>query len=239
MAAELITNTSDGGLIVAVDGPSGAGKSTACRAIAEIFDARYLDTGAMYRVATLHVLRSGIDPADDVAVAAATSNLPLEINDDPQSTAVVLSGEDVSREIRGTAITRNVSTVSAIPQVRSNLVALQRQMVQKARRCIVDGRDIGTNVLTDAPLKIFLTASAEIRAQRRFDQDTAAGKTLDFATVLADVKRRDELDSTRSLNPLRPAADAIVIDTSELDLQQTIDRLATLVRQSAERSAQQ
>ncbi len=239
MPTSAITNTADGGLIVAVDGPSGAGKSTACRAIAELFDARYLDTGAMYRVATLHVLRLGIDPTDDVAVAAATSNLPLEINDDPQSTAVVLSGEDVSEEIRGTTITRNVSAVSAIPQVRSNLVALQRHMVQQAHRCIVDGRDIGTNVLTDAPLKIFLTASAEIRAKRRFDQDTAAGKTLDFATVLADVKRRDELDSTRSLNPLRPAADAIVIDTSELDLQQTIDSLATLVRQSVERSAQQ
>ena len=111
-------------------------------------------------------------------------------------------------------------------------------MIHQAGRCIVDGRDIGTNVLVDAPLKIFLTASAEVRARRRFDQEQAAGKEVEFSAVLADVQRRDNLDSTRSLNPLQPAADAIIIDTSEMGLEQTVDVLVHLVHESAERSPQ-
>ena len=238
MTQSTLSNTPDGGLIVAVDGPSGAGKSTVCRKIAQLFHARYLDTGAMYRVATLHVLRLGLDLADETAIVAATQQLPLAINDDPQSTAILLDGDDVSATIRDTVVTNSVSAVAAIPAVRSNLVALQRQMIHQAGRCIVDGRDIGTNVLVDAPLKIFLTASAEVRARRRFDQEQAAGKEVEFSAVLADVQRRDNLDSTRSLNPLQPAPDAIIIDTSEMGLEQTVDVLVHLVHESAERSPQ-
>ncbi|MEJ5927340.1 (d)CMP kinase [Corynebacterium sp. H128] len=229
----MISNMPQGGLIMAVDGPSGAGKSTACRAVATQLDAKYLDTGAMYRVATLHVLRQGIDPADEAAVVAATASLPLMVNDDPQSSEVLLAGEDVSAEIRGPEVTQQVSQVSAYPQVRENLVALQRALSAEAHRCIVDGRDIGTEVLVNAPVKIFLTASAEVRARRRFEQDTAAGRTADYETVLADVQRRDELDSQRAVSPLRPAEDATIVDTSEMTFEQVVDSLIELARVSA------
>lgn len=228
-----IHNCEGNGLIVAVDGPSGAGKSTVCRAVAQQLGAKYLDTGAMYRVATLHVLRQGIDPADTQAVIAATSSLPLQVNDDPQSREVLLEGEDVSGEIRNQEVTRHVSAVSAIPEVRTNLVNLQRKLAKDAHRCILDGRDIGTNVLTDAPVKIYLTASAEVRAQRRYDQDVAAGRESNFDEVLADVMRRDHADSTRKVAPLRPADDATIVDTSELQLEQVIETLLTLIEKSA------
>ena len=211
------------GLIIAVDGPSGTGKSSACRAVAEALDAHYLDTGAMYRVATLHVLRSGIDPSDVEAVIEATKNLPLSVNDDPRSTEVLLGGEDVQDEIRGPEVTAHVSAVAAIPEVRNNLVQLQRDLADGAHRCVVEGRDIGTVVLADAPLKLFLTASAEVRACRRFDQDTAAGRDVIFEDVLADVERRDHLDSTRATSPLIPAEDAHIVDTSEMTLDEVID----------------
>lgn len=231
-----LSNTAGGGLIVAVDGPSGAGKSTVCRAVAELFGAKYLDTGAMYRVATLYVLRQGIDPADTAAVIEATRELPLSVNDDPTSREVLLDGEDVSSAIRSAEVTANVSAVSAIKEVRANLVALQRSLAASAGRCVLDGRDIGTNVLIDAPVKVFLTASAEVRARRRHDQDLAAGRESDYESVLAAVKRRDELDSNRPVDPLRPAEDAVLLDTSDMSLQQVIDALVELVVQSTHNS---
>ncbi|MFV8394668.1 (d)CMP kinase [Corynebacterium hindlerae] len=230
----MISNMPGDGLIMAVDGPSGAGKSTACRAVARQLSAKYLDTGAMYRVATLHVLRSGIDPANEMAVVKATAALPLQVNDDPASTEVLLAGEDVSREIRGPEVTQHVSQVSAYPQVRENLVALQRALAAEAHRCIVDGRDIGTAVLVNAPAKVFLTASAEVRARRRYNQDIAAGREADFDAVLADVQRRDELDSTRAVSPLRPAEDATIVDTSDMTFDQVVDSLIELARVSLE-----
>lgn len=233
-----VSNMPAGGLIVAIDGPSGTGKSTTSRALATRLSAKYLDTGAMYRVATLHVLNQGIDPADSAAVIAATAVLPLSISDDPASTEVLLAGVDVQKEIRGPEVTQNVSAVSAIPEVRENLVALQRALAAKAHRCVVEGRDIGTAVLVDAPIKAFLTASAEVRAQRRFEQDTAAGRDVDFDAVLADVVRRDELDSTRAASPLKPAEDAHIVDTSDMTMDQVLDHLIHLVEASAERSNQ-
>ncbi|MCT1464096.1 (d)CMP kinase [Corynebacterium sanguinis] len=228
-----LSNMPSGGLIVAVDGPSGTGKSTTCRRLAKELDAKYIDTGAMYRVATLAVLRAGVDPADAEAVIDATRELPLSVSDDPDSTEVLLGGEDVSGIIRGPEVTRNVSAVSAIPQVRENLVALQRKLAADAHRAIVEGRDIGTVVLVDAPVKAFMTASAEVRAKRRYDQDIAAGREADFETVLADVQRRDELDSTRATSPLVPAEDATIIDTSEMDRDDVLAALIALVEGSA------
>lgn len=229
-----VSNTPDQGLILAVDGPSGTGKSTTCRALAKRLDAKYVDTGAMYRVATLAVLRAGVDPADAAGVIEATTYLPLEINDDPDSTSVMFDGEDVSKEIRGADVTKNVSAVSAIPEVRQNLVALQRELAAKAHRAIVEGRDIGTVVLHDAPAKAFLTASAEVRAKRRYDQDVLAGRDADFETVLADVKRRDELDSSRKASPLKPAEDAVVIDTSTMSREAVQERLISLIEESSQ-----
>lgn len=228
----MISNTDNNGLILAVDGPSGTGKSTTCRALAKALDAKYVDTGAMYRVATLAVLRAGVDPADTARVIDVTAHLPLEVNDDPDATAVMFDGEDVSGEIRGPEVTRNVSAVSAIPEVRENLVALQRNLAARAHRAIVEGRDIGTVVLPDAPVKAFLTASADVRARRRYDQDIAAGRDADYQAVLADVIRRDELDSSRVTSPLRPAEDAVIIDTSELDRDAVQRRLIELVKDS-------
>lgn len=233
MSAKTLANMPDGGLILAVDGPSGTGKSTTCRALAKQLDAKYVDTGAMYRVATLAVLRAGIDPADTEAVVAATRDLPLEISDDPDSTEVILDGENVAGEIRGREVTQNVSAVSAIADVRTNLVELQRKLAREAHRAIVEGRDIGTVVLIDAPAKAFLTASPEVRATRRYNQDIAAGREVDYDTVLADVVRRDELDSSRATSPLRPADDAEIIDTSDMDKDEVIGALISLIERSA------
>ena len=233
MADQKISNMADGGLILAVDGPSGTGKSTMCRALAKKLDAKYVDTGAMYRVATLAVLRAGVDPTDTDAVIKATADLPLEVSDDPDSTAVLFAGEDVAREIRGPEATQHVSAVSAIPQVRVNLVELQRKLAREAGRAIVEGRDIGTVVLPDAPAKVYMTASAEVRAKRRFDQDVAAGRDVDFDAVLADVKRRDEADSSRKTSPLRPADDAEIVDTSEMTPDEVLAALTAVVERSA------
>ncbi|WP_347306940.1 (d)CMP kinase [Corynebacterium sp. SA-MJD20WY100] len=229
----MLNNMPNNGLIVAVDGPSGTGKSSTCRQLAKDLGAKYVDTGAMYRVATLAVLRAGVDPADTQAVIAATADLPLEVSDDPDSKQVLLAGEDVSQVIREDEVTRNVSAVSAIPEVRQNLVDLQRKLAAQAHRAIVEGRDIGTVVLADAPVKIFMTASAQVRAQRRYDQNVAAGIPSDFDTVLADVERRDAADSSRATSPLRPAEDAVVVDTSELTLQEVLQRLTAIIKESA------
>ncbi|WP_288813980.1 bifunctional cytidylate kinase/GTPase Der [uncultured Corynebacterium sp.] len=240
-----VDNLVEGGLILAVDGPSGTGKSTVCRLIAQAAGAKYLDTGAMYRVATLHVLRQGIDmeafdPQDQAAVSRiidATSELPMQVNEDPASTEVLLDGEDVSAEIRGSEVTSHVSAVAAIPEVRENLVAIQRAMALDAGRCVVEGRDIGTVVLPDAPVKIFMTAAPEVRAQRRFDQDSAKGAELDLAEVLADVQRRDEADSTRAVSPLKPAEDAVVLDTGDLSIDEVLEKFSELVVASEDNPA--
>lgn len=239
-AITAVENVPGGGFIVAIDGPSGTGKSTVSRRLAQIADAKYLDTGAMYRVATLHVLRNGIDPESEDfadAVIAATADLPLVVNEDPTSTEVLLDGEDVSGEIRGADVTQHVSAVSAIPEVRENLVALQRSLALDAGRCVVEGRDIGTAVFPEAACKIYMTASAEIRARRRYDQDVSAGREVDFDAVLADVERRDAADSSRTVSPLRPANDANLIDTGDMDVDQVLDTIVGLVVESGTASA--
>ena len=230
---DTLSNMENGGLIVAVDGPSGTGKSTMCRALAKRLDAKYVDTGAMYRVATLAVLRAGVDPADTAKVIEATTNLPLEVSDDPDSTEVLFAGEDVKAEIRGAEVTKHVSAVSAIPEVRVNLVELQRKLARESGRAIVEGRDIGTVVLPDAPAKVFMTASAKVRAKRRYDQDVAAGREADFDAVLADVQRRDEADSSRATSPLKPADDAVLVDTSEMTPDEVLAALTEVVERSA------
>lgn len=231
--ADTLSNMENGGLIVAVDGPSGTGKSTMCRALAKRLDAKYVDTGAMYRVATLAVLRAGVDPADTAKVIEATADLPLEVSDDPDSTEVLFAGEDVKGEIRGAEVTKHVSAVSAIPEVRVNLVELQRKLAREAGRAIMEGRDIGTVVLPDAPAKVFMTASAEVRAKRRYDQDIAAGREADYDAVLADVQRRDQADSSRATSPLKPADDAVLVDTSEMTPDEVLAALTEVVERSA------
>jgi len=219
------------GLILAMDGPSGTGKSTAARRLAAELGASYLDTGSMYRAVTLQVLRAAVDPTDTAAVDAATQVLPLVVGTDPEHPRVELAGEDVSDEIRGAQVTAAVSAVSAVPAVRQRLVAHQRRIAAASTRIVVEGRDIGTVVLPGADLKVYLTASAQDRAQRRADQDAAAGRRVDIADVLADVRRRDHLDSTRATSPLSRAPDAVLLDTSEIDLDEVLVRLRALVEQ--------
>jgi cytidylate kinase len=219
-----------------MDGPSGTGKSTVSRRLAAACEAAYLDTGAMYRALTLAVLRAGLDgtepEAAEVAVAAVAD---LESVTDPAAPAIRLAGEDVEAEIRGAAVTAAVSAVSAVPAVRSALVLRQRALIDKAvADCggiVVEGRDIGSVVVPDAPLKVYLTASEEIRAARRGAQDRKAGRNADLGTVLADVRRRDRLDSTRKTSPLYAAPDALVLDTDELSVDDVLSELLQLVKE--------
>jgi CMP/dCMP kinase len=221
-------------VVVAVDGPAGTGKSSVSRGLARQLQARYLDTGAMYRIVTLAVLRAGIDPDDQPAVAAAAANVKLSVGFDPDEDRSYLDAEDVSTEIRGEAVTRAVSAVSSVSAVRTRLVDLQRTLAHGPGSVVVEGRDIGTVVLPDADVKIFLTASPETRARRRNDQNVAAGLPDDYEGVLADVRRRDHLDSTRAVSPLRAASDALVVDTSAMTEPEVIARLLELVKQRSE-----
>jgi CMP/dCMP kinase len=218
-------------VVVAIDGPAGTGKSSVSRGLAQALGARYLDTGAMYRMVTLAVLRAGVDPADAGNVAAIASAVHMSVDYNPDGDRYYLAGEDVSAVIRGDEVTRAVSAVSAVPAVRSRLVGLQREMANGPGNVVVEGRDIGTVVLPDAPVKIFLTASAETRARRRNDQNVAAGLPDDYDGVLADVRRRDHLDSTRAVSPLRAAADAVIVDTSDMTQHEVIAHLLALVKE--------
>jgi cytidylate kinase len=202
--------------------------------LARVLHARYLDTGAMYRIATLAVLRARVDPTDHDAVQAAAATANLSVGHDPDADRSYLDGEDVSSEIRGDEVTKAVSAVSSVAAVRTRLVDLQRGLAAGPDSVVVEGRDIGTVVLPDADVKIFLTASAETRARRRNDQNVAAGLPDDYDRVLADVRRRDHLDSTRAVSPLRAAADAVVVDTSEMTESEVIDHLLDLVTQRSE-----
>ena len=195
--------------------------------------ARYLDTGAMYRIVTLAVLRAGVDLGDTPAIETAVSDVPLSVGDDPDEDRAYLDAEDVSTEIRGDAVTKAVSAVSAVPAVRARLVGLQRELAAGPGSVVVEGRDIGTVVLPDADVKIFLTASAEERARRRNEQNVANGLGDDYEAVLADVKRRDHLDSTRAASPLRAADDALMVDTSDMSESDVIAHLVNLVEQHA------
>jgi CMP/dCMP kinase len=185
----------------------------------------------MYRMVTLAVLRAGIDPADAAAVESVASEVQMSVDYDPDGDRCYLAGEDVSVEIRGDEVTRAVSAVSSVAAVRTRLVELQRGMAAGPGNVVVEGRDIGTVVLPDAPVKIFLTASAETRARRRNDQNVEAGLADDYEGVLADVRRRDHLDSTRPVSPLRAASDAVVVDTSDMSQAEVIAHLLELVKQ--------
>ena len=219
------------GVVVAIDGPAGTGKSSVSRGLAKVLGSRYLDTGAMYRAVTLAVLRAGVDLDDAAGIARVADAAEVSVDSLPEGDRAYLGGEDVSREIRSDSVTRTVSGVSAIPAVRTRLVALQRQLASQGRGVVAEGRDIGTVVLPDADVKIFLTASPETRARRRNDQNVASGLGDDYAGVLADVLRRDELDSTRATSPLRPADDAVIVDTGEMNQEQVVDHLRELVEQ--------
>jgi len=203
--------------VVAIDGPSGTGKSTVARHLAKRLKVAYLDTGAMYRAAALAVLQAEVDPSDAVAVAVVVSRAQITVGTDPRRQRTLLNGVDVTREIRSPATTTAVSPVSAVPEVRHQLVAQQRALIG-AGPMVVEGRDIGSVVWPDAELKIYLTASEQVRARRRAGQHSA----VDVAEVADAIRRRDAYDSERSMSPLRRADGAVEIDTTEMSVDDVV-----------------
>jgi cytidylate kinase len=210
--------------VVAVDGPSGSGKSTVSRRLAGKLGGRYLDTGAMYRSITWAVLRSGVDPQDADAVAKVAAETQLEVGTDPVAPHFRADGVDVDTEIRGPEVTGAVSAVAAVPAVRAQLVEMQRAIIAGAGRIVVEGRDIGSVVAPDANLKVYLTASAAARAERR-----SAEAAADVDATAADLARRDRLDSTRATSPLKQAGDAVELDTTGMGIDEVVGKLHDLL----------
>jgi len=206
--------------LVAIDGPAGSGKSTVARAVAARLGVDYLDTGAMYRSVAFASLRHGVDPSDGSALGALAARIELEVGD-----RVVVEGVDATSDIRGPEVTAIVSAVSAHPPVRAEMVKRQRAWAEARDGGVVEGRDIGTVVFPDADLKVFLTASEEERARRRQRDDRAP----DVGAVAADLARRDSIDSSRAVSPLRPADDAVVIDTTGRTVDDVVDEVAGLI----------
>ncbi len=214
---------------IAIDGPAGAGKSTIARRVAEQIGFLYVDTGALYRAVGLFALRAGVDPADAAAVEPLLPKISLSLAFAQGVQQVLLNGENVSEAIRTPQVSMAASGVSAIPAVRRFLFS-QQQDIARSNNVIMDGRDIGTVVLPDAQLKLFLTASPEDRAQRRFAQLQEKGQKADYEAVLADIRQRDYQDSHRAVAPLKPAPDARVVDTSGNTLEQSVALLRGIVR---------
>lgn len=209
---------------IAIDGPAGSGKSTVAKLLANDCHILYLDTGAMYRACALAALRAGIDVADEVQVCELMRDLALSVvyRDGVQHT--LLGDEDVSALLRSPEVSMAASTISRHPSVRLKMVEKQREIAGKMS-CVLDGRDIGTFVLPDADFKFYLTASPEVRAKRRYDEMIARGEQVDFEALKRDIAARDEQDSTRALAPLKKADDAILIDTSDMTVDEVLDTL--------------
>jgi len=215
---------------IAIDGPSGAGKSTMAKAVAARLGCVYLDTGAIYRTVAYHMILMGISPKDGDGVGRLIDDVNIEIlftADGKQR--MILNGADVTDEIRTPEISKGASQVSVHPVVRAVLLDLQRDMAKK-NNIVMDGRDIGTVVLPDADVKIFLTASPKVRAKRRLAELQAKGEKLTFAQVLEELEKRDERDSTRAAAPLRCAPDAVRVDTSDYSIEESIEQILSVIR---------
>lgn len=218
------------GINIAIDGPSGAGKSTLSRKLAAALGFVYVDTGAMYRTVGLYVYRNAIKPDDVAGVTDALKKIEVSLGFIEGEQHVYLNGEDVSTDIRLHEVSQYASLVSAIPAVRQFLFEMQQKLAAE-NNVIMDGRDIGTVVLPNAELKIFLTASAEDRANRRYQELIARGQTVDYDQILADVVKRDEQDMNRSVAPLKPAEDSVILDTSGFEFEQSLALLLKTVKE--------
>lgn len=214
---------------IAIDGPAGAGKSTIARRAAKEIGFIYVDTGALYRAVGLYMLNQGADTTDAETVCPLLGDVKISLAFQHGEQRVILGGRDVSDEIRTAEVSMAASNVSAIPSVREFLFALQ-QDIAKENDVVMDGRDIGTVVLPDAQLKIFLTASPEDRARRRFEEMTAKGENADYNDVLNDLMLRDYNDSHREVAPLMPAGDAVIVDTTGNTLEQSVEQLISIIK---------
>lgn len=220
-------------MIIAIDGPSGAGKSTLGRMLAKKLGLLYLDTGAMYRAVALSVLRKGVGFAEVDKIAEIAETVDIQLVGEPDSLKIFLDGDDVTTEIRTLEVAQAASVVSTISQVRRIMVEHQRTLGQKdPNGCVLEGRDIGSVVFPNADFKFFLTAKPEARALRRFTEDQAKGRVSTYEQTLAEINERDERDVSREDSPLTIAEDAIVIDTSELDLTEVFDQMLAVMREA-------
>ena len=215
---------------IALDGPAGSGKSTVSKLVAKKLDILSLDTGAMYRAAALKCLKSGVDYAEKSQVERVIDHIDLKVEYRDGRQLTLLDGEDVSGQIRTPQISMLASYVSAYPSVRSKMVELQRKIASEVS-CILDGRDIGTNVLPACPFKFFLTATPEIRAKRRYNEDRLKGSAQSYESILKDINERDEQDRNRAVAPLRCAADAVVIDTSEMTAEEVAQTICEKIQE--------
>ncbi len=217
---------------IALDGPAGAGKSSIAKRVAKALDFIYVDTGALYRTIGLAATRKGVDPKPSEEVEKLLSEITVDLNfNDKGEQIVLLDGEDVSEFIRTPEASMMASKISAVPSVRAYLLDLQRNMA-KAHNVIMDGRDIGTVVLPDAKVKIFLTASPEARSQRRYKELCEKGMDVKYEDILKDVITRDYNDSHRETAPLKPAEDCVMVDTTELDFEQSVEKIISVIKEN-------
>ena len=216
---------------IAIDGPGGAGKSTISRAVAKKLDILYVDTGALYRTIGLFVRSKNIEPTDAEAVTAILPEISIEVKYENSAQVIYLNGINHGDAIRTPEMSMYASHVSAIPAVRAFLLETQKQ-IAKTNSVIMDGRDIGTVILPDADVKIFLTASAECRAMRRYNELCARGQSVRYEDVLAEMNQRDEQDSSRAIAPAKPAEDAIILDNSDLNFEQSVDAIIEIVNKA-------
>lgn len=218
---------------VAVDGPAGAGKSTVSRRAAKILGLVYVDTGALYRAIGLYAIENGIDTKDEKAVTSVLKNITVDLDNSGGEQRVLLCGEDVTGNIRTGAVSMAASDVSSYPEVRAFLLETQKKIARE-KSVIMDGRDIGTVVLPKADVKVFLTADAAVRAKRRFLELTERKEKVDYNTILAEINERDHNDKNRAVAPLKQADDAILLDTSEMSFDESIQALVNIIRKGTD-----
>ena len=217
-------------LVITIDGPAGAGKSTVAQMLAARLGMNYVDSGATYRAAALKVVQSGVSPDDEGAVAEAVARAEIDFATDDGQSAVYLDGRDVTQEVRTSEVTLAAAKVSRLPEVRKKLIALQRSLARGAG-VVMEGRDIGTVVFPDAPLKIFLKADVTERARRRLNQDQQEGRASTLEQTAYDIGRRDQLDAERKISPLVPAVDAVEVDSTDLSAAEVVERIIGLARE--------
>lgn len=219
------------GYNVAVDGPAGAGKSTIAKLVAQKMGYIYVDTGAMYRGLAIHFLKKGVNPEEKEAVVEACRDAEVTIGYESGVQQIYLNGENVTDMLRTEEVGNMASRTSAIPEVREKLLELQRSLARE-KDVIMDGRDIGTNILPDADVKIYLTASVETRAKRRYDELKEKGESCDLEEIARDIKDRDERDMTREIAPLKKAEDAVLVDSSDMSIEEVVSEICSLCRRA-------
>lgn len=215
--------------VIAIDGPAGAGKSTIAKAVSKKLNSIYVDTGAMYRSIALFMIRNNVSKEDTASIAAKCKDADVTINYEGGVQNVILNGENVNGLIRTEEVGNMASVVSAVPEVRAHLLQLQRNLAASTD-VVMDGRDIGTTVLPDANLKVYLTASSKVRAKRRYDELTAKGESCDIDVIEKDIIDRDHRDMTREISPLKQADDAILVDSSDMSIEEVENKIIELAK---------